>query len=878
MSMCLRFNVSIIFCAILLLFVGSIHTQAAEWRHRDIWLKNEWGERVTPMQNISEPYSPRKTCGTCHGYSTITSGYHFRQGFDEMRDSYDKSRPWILSPGIFGKGCSPGITSGRVARKKNSSPKEIDLSTYDWIGAEGKFGADGTPLSLACGWTHPGGGPLEYGRKPNGKPDFSKTLIQGEIQNKLLFDGDFSSQYTPDRQSHFRESGGVEGDCMLCHMAGYDINRRNFEISRRNYRWAAAAGAGFGEIRGSVFEHRDKKTGPEQDAFLAGTWNFSQRPSVIYFWGNRKLFTKKGMLNGRLISRTVSSKNCLQCHRDMDARKSGTLYAASYDVHSAAGFQCTDCHGLVGNTKAQRLKHQIAKGWSPEGTVRNKLDGIGMKTCVSCHIEGQYRQTRANLPKEVKNPTKVHSEKFPRASSHFSLLHCAACHSTGQSGKGMYLVDASTGSNVWYTADSFEKAGLHDDTQRPASPSWTPWMTRYEQVKGSGEKYIPCLSQTSQWFGEKLENGVVRPISLRSVRQAFKGVRGITVVEVKTVTGEKVKEPTVATESDVRSMINALAHMGFKNVVFVADRIYEVRHNKVIALETLPYIRGYTFPAYSKDSQWFGERQDSGEIKPINLQYVLQAFRSIESITMAEGKSTKGKMVMEPVIATNADIRIMIKALTDMGFKEVIFMANRIYEFRDGKLKSAEIPPSLRGTYPAKKISPWFGEKLANGEIKPISIHHVRRALGSLKGFTLIEIKNTKGEKMMEPTIATDADIKRMIKALSDQGMKNIVFISNRLYEVLNGKLVSSQIAPAVSRSSYPIFHNVSPVEKKKTYGAKGNPEGCLDCHGENSPFFTRMKVLNVGRFLKENYPIPKEPNAEPQMYEWGIRTVPPYE
>jgi hypothetical protein len=91
-----------IVCFILLLTVGTV--EAAEWRHKNIWLKNRLGESITPSRNSSDAYSPRRTCGTCHGYASITAGYHFQQGFDEMRDGYNKRRPWILSPGIFGKG------------------------------------------------------------------------------------------------------------------------------------------------------------------------------------------------------------------------------------------------------------------------------------------------------------------------------------------------------------------------------------------------------------------------------------------------------------------------------------------------------------------------------------------------------------------------------------------------------------------------------------------------------------------------------------------------------------------------------------------------------------------------------------------------------
>lgn len=656
----------------------------------------------------------------------------------------------------------------------------MDLSTYDWIGAAGKIGPDGRVLSPACGWTHPGGGPLEHGRKPDGKADFSKTLIQGESQKYLSFDGDYSSHDTPDGRSHFRESGVLEGDCLLCHMGGYRMDRRNIEISKRNYRWAATAGAGVGDIKGEIFRYGDLKAGPDHDAFRSGTWNFSKRPSVHYFWGNGNMFTKEGKLKGRLINRKVTSKSCLQCHEEIDARKSGTLYAAPYDVHLSSGFQCTDCHGLAGRTKTQRLKHQIAKGWSPEGTVRNNLDGVGMKTCVGCHLEGQYRPVRADMPKEAKNPTKVHKEKFPRGSFHFYLLHCSACHSTGQPAKGVYLQDNSIGGQSWYTADNLVRVNWQDRPVLPASEPWKPWMTRHERVKGDGERYIPSLSGTSQWFGEKLENGEIRPISLRYVRQAGRGLEGLTVAEVKNGKGEKVKERTVATERDILSMVRALSGIGFRNVVFVANRIYEVERGKVLSPEILPAVRGSVFPAYHKGAQWFGEKLESAQIRPIDRRYVLQAFRAQKVLTVVEIVNARGQKIKEPTIVTDMDILSMIKTLSGMGFKRVVFVADRIYEVQKGRLQK--------------------------------------------------------------------------------------------------GKGISPETPLSVRGSSFPVYHNVLPVEKKKTYGAKGGPDGCLDCHGETSPFFTKMKVLNVGRFLKEDYPAPKEPNAGPQMLEWGIRNVPAYE
>ncbi len=139
--------------------------RAPDWKHEDIWLKNEQGQRITPTRNSADAYSPHRTCGTCHGYMTITSGTHFQQGFDEMKDGYDPKRPWVLSPGIFGKGGAPGTFTERVAAKKNTGPRDMGLSTYDWIAAGGK----GQAIVLSAGNLHPGGGPLEYGRKADGQ-------------------------------------------------------------------------------------------------------------------------------------------------------------------------------------------------------------------------------------------------------------------------------------------------------------------------------------------------------------------------------------------------------------------------------------------------------------------------------------------------------------------------------------------------------------------------------------------------------------------------------------------------------------------------------------------------------------------------------------
>jgi len=75
--------------------------------HEKIVLKGFDGSPLTA--DSKAPYSPRKTCGSCHDYDRITNGYHFQQGRTDgsgkivVSDTFDPKYPWNLSSGMFGK-------------------------------------------------------------------------------------------------------------------------------------------------------------------------------------------------------------------------------------------------------------------------------------------------------------------------------------------------------------------------------------------------------------------------------------------------------------------------------------------------------------------------------------------------------------------------------------------------------------------------------------------------------------------------------------------------------------------------------------------------------------------------------------------------------
>ena len=542
------------------------------WPHQDVWLRNEQGDRITATLNRVDPYSPKKTCGVCHSYTTITSGYHFQQGFDVMKDGYDAARPWILSPGMFGAWL-PTAAAGRLAAKKNSHARQIDLSTYDWIGT-GKYNSKHKIKSSSCGSCHPGGGPMEYGRTPQGKADISKTLIAGEASGSGPLDGDYSSRYTTDKKSHFRESGVVEADCLICHLPGYRLEERNEQLYRRNYRWAATAGAGFGAVKGAVFTYSNPSAGPGQPDFSAGTWNLSKRPVVSYQWSDRNLFASDGRMKGALIKKSVSSKSCLQCHAESEAKNTGTAFSPAEDVHVKAGMACTDCHPLVGRSKMQRLSHQIAKGKSLTGHVRDDLDGAAMKTCISCHSDGQYQLTRQGATRQAKNPQATHAGLLSGAVFHTYLISCNSCHAAAQPLRAMTILDMSTGNEYGYTVENFDGAAWSEDYLKPALQPWRPWQMR-------GKNYQAAVPKHMQWFGEKTRTGEIRPVPLHHVAVAAHQVSNLTVISANLPEGKKERRQTVVSDRDITEMIKALTRAGFADVVYVSDQVYEIKNQKL---------------------------------------------------------------------------------------------------------------------------------------------------------------------------------------------------------------------------------------------------------------------------------------------------------
>lgn len=341
-------------------------------------LYDEDGYLIDPVNGINadKPYSPKQTCGKCHDYDKITKGFHFQQGKDEKpTEVMSKRYKWVTSPGNYGGNwCSPAPLYRALAKKKNNSAKDIDMTSFEFVTA-------------TCGYCHPGGGPLEFDRDgiryDKKMKDSLNKFTSGGDNN---FDGDYY-------KASWNETGVIEADCMLCHMPEYNYKGRNAMLDSLNFKWAATEGSGLGKIEGSI---KSKQT-----------------VKVIY---DLSKFDKDGKVSMHLV-REPRNETCMNCHAKPDWKKKGTDFSERRDVHIAAGLKCVDCHSAGSKAPNDLIKgkeeHQFGKGDDPSGNVRNDLDNT-VKTCENCHLEGNHNA-----------PIAKHSWLPPL---HLEKIACQTCH------------------------------------------------------------------------------------------------------------------------------------------------------------------------------------------------------------------------------------------------------------------------------------------------------------------------------------------------------------------------------------------------------------------------------------------------------------------
>lgn len=309
-------------------------------------LNDEFGDKIVPDAPDALPMSTRKTCGQCHDYDTIASGWHFNMSSTNAVQGRP-AQPWFLIDPLSGSQIPMSLRDWPGTYK----PSQLKMTDWEWVYA------------------------------------FGRHMPGGDVADPA----DLYAEGGP--SARWEVSGPVEINCFACHSQShaYDHSEWTRLILRQNYRWAATGALGLGEIRGMgsrVADYWGVLRGLNRDDAV-----YAVPPHVVY---DTRQFDAKN--RAVLDVGSPRNENCLNCHSTSQA---GVPHMdIDGDVHLRAGMSCTDCHGNGEN-------HAIARGF--EGDNTGAMDKVrATASCVGCHMgTDQARAGRhgAPMPKHVGMPT-----------------------------------------------------------------------------------------------------------------------------------------------------------------------------------------------------------------------------------------------------------------------------------------------------------------------------------------------------------------------------------------------------------------------------------------------------------------------------------------
>jgi hypothetical protein len=288
-------------------------------------LVDEEGEKITLSDEPLLPFSMRQTCGLCHNYDKISTGWHFNAAEPNVAAGR-RGQPWIL----VDAGTGTQIPLSYRPWPGTFRPEQLGLTPWQFVQIFGRH--------------MPGGG---VGELDSDNPD---EVMRGFVSGKL------------------------EVNCLSCHDAdpAHDQGRYAVQIARQNFRWAAAATCGFASISGSA-----KSMPDTYDPFMPGALDDPKLvpPTVVYrentFDHKKRVFFD--------ITRKVPNERCYFCHSNMDTGSDSLeRWAADEDVHLMAGLKCVDCH-------RNGVGHNIT--WGYEGEQADSSNPIAaVSSCEGCHL------------------------------------------------------------------------------------------------------------------------------------------------------------------------------------------------------------------------------------------------------------------------------------------------------------------------------------------------------------------------------------------------------------------------------------------------------------------------------------------------------------
>jgi hypothetical protein len=318
---------------------------------------------VRPGDQPLLPFSTKVTCGKCHNYNKVSSGWHFNAA-DSNVERGRRSQPWIL-----------------VNQRTGT---QLPLSSRGWAGTykPEEVGMSGWQFTQAFGRHLPGGGLAEK-TEAEAPELFMRRLI----------------------------SGSLEINCLSCHdaEAGHDQAEYANQIRRENFRWAAAATSGFATVRGAA------KDVPDNYDIYSGLAMDDPKltaPSISY---NLARFNATGKVLFD-IKRRIPNERCYYCHSTKTTSAThAERWEAEEDIHLTAGMMCVDCH-------RNALDHNMVRGYEGEPQQKNNPAAASL-SCSGCHLPDKSNDVPragrlgAPIPKHAGIPP-VHFERMTCTSCH----------------------------------------------------------------------------------------------------------------------------------------------------------------------------------------------------------------------------------------------------------------------------------------------------------------------------------------------------------------------------------------------------------------------------------------------------------------------------
>ena len=241
------------------------------------------GTQILPHQKNPRPFSTRQTCGQCHDYETIASGWHFN-GYNADVESGRPGQPWVLTD-------ARTRTQMPISDRKwpgTFTPEQLGLSPWEFVNQN-------------------------FSHFPGGS--------YGEMQAQ--------DPYEAARQDI---SGRYEINCLACHNADphQDQSEAAMQSARQNYRWIPAASSGMATIKG-VASELNLFFDPALDEGI----------KTIYEDG---LLGDDGKVSFNIAGKP-SNDRCYFCHSNQNLSVGEDQeWNRDEDVHLAAGLSCVDCH------------------------------------------------------------------------------------------------------------------------------------------------------------------------------------------------------------------------------------------------------------------------------------------------------------------------------------------------------------------------------------------------------------------------------------------------------------------------------------------------------------------------------------------------------